>query len=314
MTFKILNLCILFLISTAIADAAPENYRTTYTIDIKENGSAIWNVEYRTLLTTKGDFDSFENYSKQLKSVYIPEFMELMQRSASEAASATSRDMVARDFKGNTSIQSTPTGKYGIVSFSFTWTNFATMDPLNIGDVFAGGLYLSKDNTLIIKYPSGFTVEEVTPKPDQSRDELIWYGLRSFGAKEPRIIFSKPKFPWGTAVIIVAAIAFITAAGSFFIKRRKEDTKEPQLVQNMENIQNMEITKITEIEMMDVEERIIKILKEGGGELYQSQIGRLLDLPKSSVSSALNQLHDKKLIIKIKKGRENLIRLVLWCH
>jgi uncharacterized membrane protein len=300
MTFKILNIFIIFLIYTAIADGAPENYGTTYTIDIKENGSAIWNVEYRTLLTTKEDFDSFENYSKQLKSVYIPEFMELMQRSASEAASATSRDMVARDFMGNTSIQSTPTGKYGIVSFSFMWTKFATLDPLNIGDVFAGGLYLSKDNTLIIKYPSGFTVEDVTPKPDQSRDELIWYGLCSFGAGEPSIILSKSAFPWGTAFIVVAAIAVIIAAGSYFIKRRKEDKTDPQPGQNME---------ITELEMMDVEERIIKFLKDGGGELYQSEIGRQLDLPKSSVSSALNQLHDKKLILKIKKGRENLIRL-----
>ncbi len=301
MTFKILNLCILFLISTAIADAAPENYRTTYTIDIKENGSAIWDVEYRTLLTTKEDFNSFDNYTNQLKSVYIPEFMELMQRSASEAASATSRNMVARDFSGNTSIQSTPTGKYGIVSFSFKWTNFATLDPLNIGDVFAGGLYLSKDNTLIIKYPSGFTVEEVTPSPDQNRHELIWYGLRSFGAGEPRIILSKPAFPWGTALIIVAVIAVIIAAGSYFIGHRNEAKIDPQLGQSME---------ITELEMMGVEERIIQILKEGGGELYQSQIGRQLDLPKSSVSSALNQLHDKKLILKIKKGRENLIRLV----
>lgn len=301
MTFKILNLVIIFLISTSIAQAAPENYRTTYTIDIKENGSAIWNVEYRTLLTTKEDFNSFDNYSKQLKSVYIPEFIELMQRSASEAAFATSRDMVARDFTGNTSIQSTPTGKYGIVSFSFKWTKFATLDPLSIGDVFAGGLYLSKDNTLIIKYPSGFTVEEVTPSPDQSRDELIWYGLRSFGAKEPRIILSKPAFSWGTAVILVVVIAVIVASGSYFIGRRKEGKTDPRPVQNME---------ITEIEMMGLEERIIKILKDGGGELYQSEIGRQLDLPKSSVSFALNQLHDKKLIMKIKKGRENLIRLV----
>jgi uncharacterized membrane protein len=301
MIIKIFNICFIFLIFTSIAHAAPDNYMTTYTIDIKENGSAIWNVEYRTLLTTNDDFNSFDNYSKQLKSVYIPEFMELMQRSASEAASATSRSMVARDFSGNTSIQSTPTGKYGIVSFTFTWTNFATLDPLNIGDVFAGGLYLSKDNTLIIKHPSGFTVEEVTPKPDQSRDELIWYGLRSFGAGEPRITMSKPAFPWGTVVIIVVFIAVSVVAGSYLIRRQKENITDPQPAQNVE---------ITELDMMDVEERIIKILKEGQGELYQSEIGRQLDLPKSSVSSALNQLHDKKLILKIKKGRENLIRLV----
>jgi uncharacterized membrane protein len=300
MILKIFNICIIFLIFTAIADAAPENYMTTYTIDIKENGNAVWNVEYRTLLTTNEDFNSFDNYTKQLKSVNIPEFMELMQRSASEAASATARDMVARDFTGNTSIQSTPTGKYGIVTFSFTWTKFATLNPLSIGDVFAGGLYLSKDNTLIIKYPPGFTVQEVTPKPDQSRDELIWYGLRSFEAGEPRILFSKPALSWGTASIIVAAISVIIVGGFYFIKRQKEDKTDPQLSQNME---------ITEIEMLDVEERILKLLKEGGGELYQSEIGRQLDLPKSSVSSALNQLNDRKLILKIKKGRENLIRL-----
>jgi len=301
MIFKIVNICVIFVIFSAIADAAPENYRTTYTIVIKENGTAVWNVEYRTLLTTKEDFNSFENYSKQLKSVYIPEFMELMQRSASEAASATSRDMDARDFTGNTSIQSTPTGKYGIVIFTFTWTNFASLDPLNIGDVFAGGLYLSKDNTLIIKYPSGFTVVEVTPMPDQSRDELIWYGLRSFGAGEPRITLSKTAFSWGSAVMVIAVIAVIVSAGSYFIGRRKEETTDLQPPQNIE---------ITEVEMVDVEERIKKLLKEGGGELYQSEIGRQLALPKSSVSSALNQLHEKKLILKIKKGRENLIRLV----
>jgi len=66
MTFKILNLFIIFFITTAIANGAPENYRTTYNIDIKENGSAMWNVEYRTLLTTKEDFDSFDNYTKEL--------------------------------------------------------------------------------------------------------------------------------------------------------------------------------------------------------------------------------------------------------
>jgi uncharacterized membrane protein len=53
----------------------------------------------------------------------------------------------------------------------------------------------------------------------------------------------------------------------------------------------------------------MKLLKEGGGELYQSQIGRQLALPKSSVSSALNHLQDEKCILKIKKGRENLIRI-----
>ncbi|VVB92333.1 Uncharacterised protein [uncultured archaeon] len=61
--------------------------------------------------------------------------------------------------------------------------------------------------------------------------------------------------------------------------------------------------------MIDLEEQIIKLLKENNGSLYQSNIVRKLNLPKSTVSSALNELHNKNLILKIKKGRENLIRL-----
>ncbi len=187
------NIC--DLISISIARAAPDNYKVTYTINIKENGSAIWNVEYRTLLSTKEDFDSFENYSAQLNSKYLVEFKELMQRSAQEAAVATARTMVARDFNGEAIIQSTPTGKYGVVHYTFTWTNFAKTDQnINVGDVFVGGLYLSNDNTLIIQYPQDYTVEQVMPQPDQSRDEMIWYGLRSFSAGEPRIILAKPSF------------------------------------------------------------------------------------------------------------------------
>jgi uncharacterized membrane protein len=62
--------------------------------------------------------------------------------------------------------------------------------------------------------------------------------------------------------------------------------------------------------MMDVQDRIVKLLNESGGSLYQSEIGKKLDIPRSTVSAALNQLHDKKMIQKVKKGRENLIRLV----
>jgi uncharacterized membrane protein len=276
----------------------------TYTINIQENSSAIWNVEYRTLLSTKEDFDFFENYSSQLNSTYLVEFKELMQRSAQEAAAATTRTMEARDFNGEAMIQSTPTGKYGVVHYTFTWTNFAKTDQnINIGDVFVGGLYLSNDNTLIIQYPKGFTVEQVTPPPDQSRDEMKWYGLRSFSAGEPRIILSKPSVT-STTVVIFVIIVLLIVGGVFRAKRKKEAEEEtsPEIPET-----NLEIP---EIEMMDVEDRIMNRLKESGGALYQSEIGRQLNLPKSTVSSALNELHGKNLIRKIKKGRENLIRII----
>lgn len=278
-----------------LSGAAPENdYKITYTINIKDDSTAIWNVEYRTLLVTNADFDSFENYTQQLNPVHLNEFKELMLKSAQEAAVATSRSMVAENFSGEAAVQSAPTGKYGVVHYSFMWTNFTNPDSnINIGDVFIGGLYLSKDNTLIIQYPSGFKIDEVIPPPDQNREGLIWYGPRSFGAGEPRIILSKTSSPWvplaATSFIIIGLVAFI-------YMRYRGNPKES-------------IGTITETEMIDLEERIIRLLKENGGSLYQSEIGRKLDLPKSTVSSALNELNNKNLILKIKKGRENLINL-----
>jgi hypothetical protein len=296
MSRNLINLAVILLLCISLAGtaAAQNDYKITYMINIKDDGTALWNVEYRTLLVTNDDVNSFENYTQQLNSTHLNEFKGLMQKSASEAAVATSRGMVATDFAADAAIQSTPTGEYGVVHYSFRWTNFASVDSnINIGDVFIGGLYLSKDNTLIIQYPSGFAVEEVTPQPDETHDGLIWYGLRSFGAGEPRIILSKTQFPW----ISIATAAFIIVLLGVFIYMRKRGVPK-EIAGN-----------ITETEMIDLEERIIRLLKDNGRPLYQSEIVRKLDLPKSTVSSALNELNNKNLIIKIKKGRENLIRL-----
>jgi hypothetical protein len=46
MVWKILYIAIFLILSISIAIAAPDNYKVTYTINIKENGSATWNVEY----------------------------------------------------------------------------------------------------------------------------------------------------------------------------------------------------------------------------------------------------------------------------
>ena len=67
--------------------------------------------------------------------------------------------------------------------------------------------------------------------------------------------------------------------------------------------------QLSETDLVSLEEKIIQILKTSGGEQYQSEIVKILGLPKSTVSASLNDLHQRGIILKIKKGRENLIRL-----
>jgi uncharacterized membrane protein len=296
------------------AAAAPvPAYTTTYTITLQEDGSALWQLEYRTLLVSDDDYLAFDNYTRDLPSVYLPQVRDLMQRSAVQASIAASRPMTISNVTGNTVIQTSPTGNYGVVMYSFAWSGFSHHDgTLTVGDAFAGGLYLEKDNTLIIRYPYGWLASQVEPAPDQQRDGLVWYGLRSFGPGEPRAVIEKPVFPLVPVVIGIFIIALIP--GGFLLYRRamrragqgiQEEPKDRD-----EYEEEGEPSSLSEAEDAGLEERITTFLADGGGEKYQSEIVKTLGLPKSTVSSALNSLHAKGLISKVKKGRENLIRLV----
>jgi uncharacterized membrane protein len=314
--YSIFSLIALLLVCTVgIAGAAvvPPDPSITYTITVGEDGTGIWHVEYRTLLASDEDQKAFDSYAKNLSSLFLPQFRDLMQRSASQASVATSRKMEITDFSGDAVIQTSPTGKYGVVFYSFIWKGFAKPgDQLTIGDAFAGGMYLAKDHTLIIRYPAGYTVSLAEPAPDQVRDGLIWYGQRSFGAGEPRLVFEQSGFPY-VPVLFGSALVLIVIAGVFFVlkKRRLEDTNEP--VETDEPVETGEpdsaTVPLSDAEMLSLEEKIVQLLKASNGEQYQSEIVKNLGLPKSTVSATLNDLHKRGIIQKIKKGRENLIRL-----
>ncbi len=110
-------------------------------------------------------------------------------------------------------------------------------------------------------------------------------------------------------VIILVAGTFIL----FKIRRNKLQVTGTQSAEGtdtaLKTLHDDDMANVNLPEMMDLEDRIVVLLKENGGSLYQSDIVKKLDLPKSTVSSALNGLHTKNTIQKIKKGRENLIRL-----
>jgi uncharacterized membrane protein len=286
------------------ADAAsvPPDPAITYTITLQEDGTAIWHVEYRTPLASDEDVELFDAYTHNMSSTYLPQFQDLIQRSASEAAAATSRPMVTSDFSGDAVIQTSPTGRYGVVFYSFSWKGFAkTGSNLAIGDALAGGLYLAKENTLIVRYPAGYTVSVAEPAPDQVRDGLIWYGLRSFGAGEPRLVFEKSGFPL-LSVLLGSGIVFFIILGVVVIisKKRSREPDDP----------GEAAVPLPETDLISLEEKIVQMLKTTGGEQYQSEIVKNLGLPKSTVSATLNDLHRRGIIQKIKKGRENLIRLI----
>jgi uncharacterized membrane protein len=296
---------LLFLLPAVAAAATVPDYTTTYTVTVQEDGTALWQLEYRTLLSTDNDLKAFDNYTRDLPSLYLPQVRDLMERSATQASVATGRPMAIGDVNGNAVVQTTPTGRYGVVLYTFSWTGFAKPGgTLTIGDAFAGGLYLEKDNTLIIRYPDGWTVARAEPSADSQRDGLVWYGLRSFGAGEPRVTLERSVFPLVPVIIVLFLVSLAGAGYMVYQKKKGQKILEEQAEQEEPAV------PLSEAEQAGLEERIIKILETARGEQYQSEITRALGIPKSTVSSALNSLHAKGVIMKVKKGRENLIRLV----
>ncbi|HNX17556.1 MAG TPA: transcriptional regulator [Methanoregula sp.] len=304
----ILILILLCCIPATLA-ASVQDYTTTYTITIGDDGTAFWNVEYRTPLTTNVEVSAFENYSKDLMSVYLPELKALMQNSAAQAAAGTGRPMTVENFTGNAVVQTNPTGKFGVVTVTFYWTHFAVPDgSLSVGDAFVGGLYLSKDNSLIIQYPDGYSVSSAEPAPDQQdSNKLVWYGLRSFGTGEPAIVLEKTAFPF-VFVIAGGILVIIVIAGLIIYRRKKTDPSQPHSIISPEE-PDEPAPLLSDADRLGVEDRILRQLRANGGEQYQSELVKVLGIPKSTLSTTLNDLHQRQVIIKIKKGRENLIRL-----
>ena len=278
---------------------------TTYTITVQEDGSALWQIEYRTLLTTEADLAAFGNYTRDLPSVYLPQMQELMQQSAAQASVAASRPMAISNLTGTSVVQTIPTGRYGVVIYTFRWSGFAKPDgTIAVGDAFAGGLYLAKDNTLILRYPGGWTMTQAEPAPDDQRDGSAWYGLRTFRPGEPRVTLEKSTFPLVPAIAILMLVSL--GGAGYMVYAKKKSRIAPGEPEEPEDPP----APLSEAEAAGLEDRIVQLLETAGGEQHQSEIVRALGIPKSTVSSALNTLHAKGVIVKVKKGRENIIRLV----
>lgn len=306
-TVIVLGILAVFVVAPAPAAESVGDYTITYTISVQEDGSALWQVEYRTLLATDTAAASFEEYATTISAEGLPQFRQLIERSASQATIANSRPMAVSDFKGTADIQTSPTGRFGVVLYSFSWKGFAEAgQDLVIGDAFAGGMYLPRDATLIIRYPAGYSVKRAEPAADRSGDSLTWYGVRSFGSGEPTVILAKESLPVTPILAALVLVIVVVAAGVFVIARKKSGVQPPG--EEEPDLPGQPALLLTDAEIHSLSEQITATIRSAGGEMYQSEIVKTLGLPKSTVSSALNAMHARGLIVKVKKGRENLIR------
>ena len=226
---------------------------------------------------------------------------------------------------------------YGVIRYQFTWTNFAMVrgDVLEVGDAFVDGLVLNRDDSIRIILPPGYKIMSVSPAYDDFNDkyqpEVIWYGnsinstdqgARIFASGEPSITIQQESgslfsFGWWMLIPAVLLAALIGFGAAYLLYHKKESPYVPAITPEAaiesplaEAEQPARPPQQADSERyMSDEEKIIKYLEESGGQMFQSDLVKKTDFSKSKLSMVLSELKEKGKIIKIKKGKENLIRL-----
>lgn len=164
-------------------------------IALRPNGTAEWEVEYRVRLDDENKTEAFESVRSDIRansSPYVSEFGSRMDATASTAENSTGRSMSVENVDVSTSRQQLPQ-EYGIITYSFVWTNFSAVEDgeIRAGDALAG-FFLDGETSLLVTWPEGYEAESVAPDPNDRRARtVVWHGPIDFGPGEPTLVLTE---------------------------------------------------------------------------------------------------------------------------
>ncbi|MFB6243810.1 MAG: hypothetical protein ABEH80_06900, partial [Halobaculum sp.] len=189
---------------TAVERApTPETDTTVTRIVVSPNGTATWTVEFRTRLESDAaveDYRAFQTTFRNDTEAFLASFRTRIRDVVGDAEDATGREMTARNFTAETTIQQVPR-RWGVVRYQFEWRGFARVDgdSLLVGDVFDGGFFLARNDTLVIGGPPASRVAVSEPRPDRASETVVrWSGRRSFADGRPSVVFRPVVTPTAT--------------------------------------------------------------------------------------------------------------------
>ncbi|HIH43626.1 MAG TPA: hypothetical protein HA257_00655 [Candidatus Methanoperedenaceae archaeon] len=263
------------------------------------------------------EIDEWEEFIKsgidpELKQQDLGEFRSSIEAMLLAASEYSRRNMSADNFNVSYDTVKSFSGSFGVIKYSFTWKNFARTDSGNIfiGDAFSEGMVLTKDNVIAMEIPGGYDVQSASPQFDRREGgRIIWDGAfyHSFARGEPSVVLVRSGEMTSIAVIVVI-LAVISSVYLYFWKKRRSMQQPPGSPENAVPV-SQETVPLPQADELKYDETIIKMLREKGGEAFQSDIVQEMGLSKSKVSIVLAEMKEKGTIIKVRKGKENLIRL-----
>jgi len=308
----IVALVLLLLLTTPVgaAQTRPETDNTVTRIAVQADGDARWTVTVRTRLETQAEvrtYRTFQEGVRENESRYLSPFRDRITGVVTAADSESDRTMRAGNFSLQTSIQEVPR-RWGVLQYSFTWREFARADDSDIvvDDVFGDGLFIARNDTLVITGPEGYTATGVRPTPTTADGGTVsWRGPRDFGGGDPTVRFvtasTGPASPTpgdgapatGGSALLVAVAGVLALLAGYAVYRQRADGDEG----------DGDATIVTD------GDRVVQLLEDSGGQLKQTAVAAECDWSASKTSRVLSDLAEEGRVEKLRLGRENVISL-----
>ncbi len=295
--------------------------RVQTTFDVVENGTAAVTVVYRYAL---GDNESATEWEALVADIddrpdaYVAAEEQRWNATLADAKNGTDREMTLSGFSVETDEVTTPRTA-GTVTFTFTWTGFATVEPkwIGVGDALAQ-YTLDEGTTLWIYWPESYDRQTVSPEPDHERDghAVGWDGERTeFIEDEPWVELLEEGEPAGETgqsdrfgmfglALLVAVLLGVTGAAVWWHLRTSDDAADLQPDPFEEADQ-----RAPPSELLSNEERVLTLLSENGGRMKQQAVVSELDWTEAKTSQVVGDLRESGDIEVFRLGRENVLAL-----
>lgn len=165
----------------------PDSVVTSFELD--DSGDAVWTIEYRTRIDSPETRETFLTMKSDISddpTGYLNRFEGRIQRTVDDAEIMANRDMSVEEVQISVRLVEFPQ-EYGVVEYSFVWTNFAIVngDNLIISDSLSG-FFIEEDSRLVMKWSDEYAVKSVAPSPTARTDtSATWEGPVDFDRAGP---------------------------------------------------------------------------------------------------------------------------------
>jgi hypothetical protein len=276
-------------------------------VDVYENGSAAWHIEYRTRLDDRAGREAFKQLQRDLESGSAASsegFYSRIKGTVGAAEETTGREMAATDFDVRTTVRRIPR-EYGVVVYSFQWNGFATRgdDGLRVGDAL-DGFFLSAGERLVVSWPEGYERAAVEPTPDAERERtVVWRGPTSFGSGGPELRLTEQAWAGPGLHSVAVAAGLVAFAAGIWTLRRRLDQPSIQLGAGLFD------DETDDGDLLSNEERVVRLLRERGGRAKQQEVAEEFGWTEAKTSYVVSNLREEQWIRSFRIGRENVLSL-----